>query len=151
MGFRRSDLQEAFFVPGDRAFRVWGYSTADGLADVLRPGYFAAGGLLELGELIYVRMQAQPPGRLRRAEPEPVRMALLMVTGAGARGAAAVRLVQDFGSSDAPAEVVAAAPPPKPPVAGAAAGPAPRKRGRPAGSRSRKAPANGHDAGPPVV
>jgi hypothetical protein len=25
MGFRRSDLQEAFFVPGDRAFRAPGF------------------------------------------------------------------------------------------------------------------------------
>jgi len=25
MGFRRSDPQEAFFVPGDRAFRVPGF------------------------------------------------------------------------------------------------------------------------------
>jgi hypothetical protein len=57
MGFRRSDLQEAFFVPGDRAFRVWGYSTTDLLEDVLRPGYFAASGLVHLGELIYLRMQ----------------------------------------------------------------------------------------------
>jgi hypothetical protein len=150
MGFRRSDLQEAFFVPGDRAFRVWGFSTADSLADVLRPGYFAAGGLLELGELIYVRMQAQPPRRMRPAEPEPVRMALLMVTGAGERGAAAVRLVQDFGHTDAPAEVAATVP--LPARAGAATAAPGRKRGRPAGSRSRTARAtNGHDAGPTAL
>jgi len=107
--------------------------------------------LLELGELIYVRMQAQPPARPRRAEPEPVRMALLMVTGAGERGAAAMRLVQDFGPTDVPAEVAAAAPPQPSPAAAPAEAPR-RKRGRPAGSRSRKPPAtNGHDAGPPVV
>jgi hypothetical protein len=41
MGFRRSDLQEAFFVPGDRGFRVWGFSTNDSLADVLRPAISA--------------------------------------------------------------------------------------------------------------
>ena len=29
--FRRSDLQEAFFVPGTHAFRVWGYGTTDPL------------------------------------------------------------------------------------------------------------------------
>ena len=104
---------------------------------MLRPDYFHASGLLQPGELIYVRMQAQPPLRLRRPGPAPVRMALLMVTGASARGAAAVRLVQDLGRTDAPA-VPAAAPG--------------RKRGRPAGSRSRKAPAtNGHDAAPPVA
>ena len=49
MGFRRNDLQEAFFVPGDHAFRVWGFSTTDCLADVLRPGYFTVGGLLHAG------------------------------------------------------------------------------------------------------
>jgi hypothetical protein len=118
---------------------------------VLRPGYFSAGGLLGLGELIYVRMQPLPPRGVRRAAPEPGRMALLMVTGAGARGAAAVRLVQDFGTTDAPAE--AAAPSPPLPAPAAAAGEAPgRKRGRPPGSRTSKPPAtNGHDAGPPVV
>jgi hypothetical protein len=129
---------------------VWGFSTADSLADVLRPGYFAAGGLLELGELIYVRMQAQPPRRLRPAEPEPVRMALLMVTGAGERGAAAVRLVQDFGSTEAPAAL--AEPPPLPAPADPATAAPGRKRGRPAGSRSRKpAATNGHDAGPAAL
>jgi hypothetical protein len=55
MAFRRSDLQEAFFVPGTQAFRVYGYGTSDALAEVLRPGYFAAAGaLLQPGELIYV-------------------------------------------------------------------------------------------------
>ena len=119
-------------------------------------GYFHASGLLQPGELIYVRMQAQPPPRLRRPEPVPVQMALLMVTGASARGAAAVRLVQDLGSSDAPGEVPAAAAPsatpPTLPPAGAAAESAKRQRGRPAGSRSRKPPAtNGDIAGPPVA
>ena len=41
MAFRRSDLQEAFFVPGTHPFRVWGYGTADPLEAVLAPGYFA--------------------------------------------------------------------------------------------------------------
>ena len=150
MGFRRNDLQEAFFVPGDHAFRVWGFSTTDCLADVLRPGYFTVGALLHLGELIYVRMQAQPPARLRRPEPEPVQMALLMVVRAGVQGQVLVRLVQDFGHTDAPADVPAAAP--WPPRAAALAEPPARRRGRPAGSRSRKAAAtNGHDAGPAVV
>jgi hypothetical protein len=43
MAFRRSDLQEAFFVPGTHAFRVWGYGTTDPLGAVLAPGYFCAG------------------------------------------------------------------------------------------------------------
>jgi hypothetical protein len=34
MSFRRSDLQEAFFVPGTHAFRVWGYGTTDPLEEV---------------------------------------------------------------------------------------------------------------------
>jgi hypothetical protein len=101
MGFRRSDLQEAFFVPGDRAFRVWGYSTSDALEEVLRPGCFAASGLLGLGELIYLRLQALPPRGVRRAKPEPVRMALLMVVGASAgrrRGAPGAGLRLDRGA-----------------------------------------------------
>ena len=40
MAFRPSDLQEAFFVPGNHAYRVWGYGTLDALEEVLRPGYF---------------------------------------------------------------------------------------------------------------
>ena len=55
MAFRRSDLQEAFFVPGTHAFRVWGYGTTDPLEEVLAPGYFAlARTLLRPGEPIYV-------------------------------------------------------------------------------------------------
>lgn len=55
MGFRRSDLQEVFFVPGTHAFRVYGYGTSDPLEEVLAPGYFAHGtGLLRPGDLIYV-------------------------------------------------------------------------------------------------
>ena len=42
MAFRRSDLQEAFFVPGTHPFRVYGYGTADALEEVLAPNYFAA-------------------------------------------------------------------------------------------------------------
>jgi len=60
MGFRRSDLQEAFFVPGTHAFRVWGYGTADPRDEVLRPGYFeAARALVRRGELI--RVSIRPP------------------------------------------------------------------------------------------
>jgi hypothetical protein len=40
MGFRRSDLQEAFFVPGTWPFRVWGYGITDplGTGRARRPG-----------------------------------------------------------------------------------------------------------------
>jgi hypothetical protein len=148
MGFRRSDLQEAFFVPGDRAFRAWGYSTSDALEDVLRPGYFSGSGMMHLGELIYVRMQAQPSARLRRPEPEPVHMALLMMVGREPNGAHRLRLVQDFGRTDAPQEQPVA-PALRLPLTGSVAEPPQRKRGRPAGSRTRRAPANnGHDAEP---
>jgi hypothetical protein len=59
MSFRRSDLQEAFFVPGTHAFRVFGYGTSDALEAVLGPGYFgAAGALLQPGDLVYVRASA---------------------------------------------------------------------------------------------
>jgi len=110
------------------------------LEDVLRPDHFHASGLLQPGELIYLRMRAQPPLRMRRPEFEPVQMALLMVTGASARGAAAVRLAQDLGRTDAPVAPAAPAVAPR------------RKRDRPAGSRSRKPPAtNGHDAAPPAT
>ena len=58
MGFRRSDLQEAFFVAGTYGFRVWGYGTTDPLEEVLRQDYFeAVRGLLSPGELIYVSAQ----------------------------------------------------------------------------------------------
>jgi hypothetical protein len=40
MTFRRSDLQEAFFVPGTHAFRVWGYGTSDALEEILQARYF---------------------------------------------------------------------------------------------------------------
>jgi hypothetical protein len=147
MGFRRSALQEAFFVPGDFAFRVWGYSTSDFLEEVLRPGYFAASGLVHPGELIYVRMQAQPPARLRGAAPEPVRMALLMVLQATGPDGPTVRLVQDFGSTAEPA-AAAAEPALRLTLPATPAAPPKRERGRPAGSRTRKPPAsNGHDIG----
>jgi hypothetical protein len=60
MGFRRSDLQEAFFVPGAQAFRVYGYGTTDPLEEVLGAGYFAASA------------RAAAPGRadLRQHVPE---------------------------------------------------------------------------------
>jgi hypothetical protein len=74
MAFRRSDLQEAFFVPGTHAFRVWGYGTTDPLEEVLTPGYFAvARGLLRSGELIYVSTCPQER-RGSRAESGEARM-----------------------------------------------------------------------------
>jgi hypothetical protein len=133
MAFRRSDLQEAFFVPGTHAFRVWGYGTTDPLEEVLRPDYFeVARGLLHPGELIYVSAVPRPgPGERAPCER---RLALVMVRGAE-RGAASVRLVQDFGRPSDPSGAGAAAAP-----AGADASPAPDKRGpgRPPGSRNKK-------------
>jgi hypothetical protein len=134
MSFRRSDLQEAFFVPGTRAFRVYGYGTSDRLEEVLAPGYFgAAGGLVRPGDLIYVRARAD--GRPAGAEPA-VRMALVMVQ-SGARGAVNVRLVQDFGRTDDP-DAVDATGPVLPAAAAAPATPPKRSSGRPPGSRNKK-------------
>jgi hypothetical protein len=134
MAFRRSDLQEAFFVPGTHPFRVWGYGTADPLEAVLAPGYFAlARALLRPGELIYVSAR---PARADGAAPE-VRLALVMVRAqsrAADRVDGSVRLVQDFGRPDDGAAPLAA------PAAGAAPEPAIRRgRGRPPGSRNKKA------------
>src|SRR5688572_14446041 len=118
MGFRRSDMQEAFFVASEAFFRVWGYSTTDPLEDVLRPGYFrGAGSLARAGELIYVRLQAQARVQARDAVPEPVRMVLLMALPGDGWSGMAVRLVQDFGSTAEPAAAAAAAPD-RPPVSG---------------------------------
>ena len=146
MGFRRSDLQEAFFVPGTHPFRVWGYGTTDPLEELLGPDYFrAAGGLMQPGDLIYVSIR---PRRERPGAPDTgeVRMALVMVR-AAERGAATVRLVQDFGrpvdpgaatlatrSAAAMADAACATAP-----AGTPALPVTRRgRGRPPGSRARK-------------
>jgi hypothetical protein len=136
MGFRRSDLQEAFFVPGSYAFRVYGYGTADPLEEVLAPGYFQHGsGLLRPGDLIYVSIR--PPdvrGGTGLSEP---RLALVMVRTDERdppRGADSVRLVQDFGRpSDGPGPI-------GPSVSDALTSPAParRGRGRAPGSRNRK-------------
>jgi len=125
MGFRRSDLQEAFFVAGTYGFRVWGYGTIDPLDEVLREGYFdAARGILCPGELMYVSMH--PQTQTDGPEGEATRVALVMVRH-GERGAASVRLVQDFGGPDGPSTSL--------PIA-----PAKRGRGRPPGSRN-KSPA----------
>lgn len=132
MAFRRPDLQEAFFVPGTHAFRVWGYGTADPLEAVLGPGYFAlARALLRPGELIYV---STAPPQSDRSESGAARLALVMVR-AEAQGSdradGSVRLVQDFGRPGDPA--------PGMEHAAAIAPAAPVKRGRAPGSRTRKA------------
>ena len=140
MAFRRSDLQEAFFVPGTYPFRVWGYGTTDPLEEVLSPGYFRiASNLLRRGELIYVSARACHSPSNGAAADEP-RMALVMI-GADERDASraggSVRLVQDFGRpSDRPMRREVAAPAasdaPMAPV------PVKRGRGRPPGSRNKK-------------
>lgn len=140
MVFRRSDLQEAFFVPGTQAFRVYGYGTTDPLEEVLAPDYFApARGLLRPGELIYVSTAPTParPGELTQGE---VRLALVMARSdehVPDRCNGSVRLVQDFGRpSDPP---VAIAPTASASVAlNGAPAPLKRGRGRPPGSRNRK-------------
>ena len=90
MAFRPSDLQEAFFVPGTHAYRVWGYGTLDALEEVLRPGYFV-GTLLRPGELIYVnaRQRKKASGPAQEPGPGEVHMALLMVAKAAERAVGA--------------------------------------------------------------
>jgi hypothetical protein len=137
MVFRRSDLQEAFFVPGTHAFRVWGYGTTDPLEAVLAPDYFAAArGVLRAGELIYVATWPRA-GQGDRAEPGEARLALVAVGApepARERASASVRLVQDFGRADDPAGPRAASQAePNLPSA-----PIKRGRGRPPGSRNKK-------------
>jgi hypothetical protein len=137
MAFRRSDLQEAFFVPGTHAFRVWGYGTTDPLEQVLAPRYFeAARALLRPGELIYVSTTPQPAQRGAPARGEG-RLALVMVRAdpaAPERADGAVRLVQDFGRPDDPAGAMGSAPSGR----GAAPPPVKRGRGRPPGSRNKQ-------------
>ena len=133
MVFRRSDLQEAFFVPGTYPFRVYGYATTDPLEEVLASGYFeGARGSLHPGELIYVSMRPRETGR--GAVPDQPRMVLVMVRADeqdGDRAAGAVRLVQDFGRpGDGPAAAGSDVLAPPAPVK--------RGRGRPPGSRSKK-------------
>ena len=155
MGFRRSDLQEAFFVPGSYPFRVWGYGTTDPLADVLGQSYFrAAGGLMHPGDLIYVSVRPQSglgvavrpqcgPGVGTRPQPGAelgeMRMALVMVR-AGENGAPSVRLVQDFGCPDDPDAPLAADPASTELAARATEAPPKRGRGRPPGSKTMKGP-----------
>jgi hypothetical protein len=135
MAFRRSDLQEAFFVPGTCPFRVWGYGTTDPLDEVLAPGYFAlARPLLRPGELIYVSVT---PRQAAGAGPGEARLALVMGRGDAQtpdRADGSVRLVQDFGRPSDPVPVM------DPVGASVPAAPAParRGRGRPPGSRTRK-------------
>jgi hypothetical protein len=130
MAFRRSDLQEAFFVPRTHAFRVWGYGTTDPLEQVLAPGYFEHGrGLVCPGELIYVSTTARDAGGSGRGE---ARLALVMVGGDG-RGAASLRLAQDFGSPGDPPAILGS-----PASSAPAAAPVKRGRGRPPGSKTKK-------------
>jgi hypothetical protein len=147
MGFRRSDLQEAFFVPGSYSFRVWGYGTTDRLEDVLGQDYFrSAGGLMHAGDLIYVAVRppcasAAGPVSLRAqrqwaesAEPRQMRMALVMVR-AGEHGAPRCAWSRDFGCPDDPD----VSPPAEPaPTQAPAAPPQKRGRGRPPGSKTKK-------------
>jgi hypothetical protein len=138
MAFRRSDLQEAFFVPGTYPFRVWGYGTTDLLEQVLAPRYFeVARPLLRPGELIYVSTTPQPAQRGEPARGE-ARLALVMVRAdpaAPERADGAVRLVQDFGRPDDPSAALGS---PAPPGPDAAPGAVKRGRGRPPGSRNKQ-------------
>src|SRR5918996_5315035 len=140
MAFRRSDLQEGFYVSGTHPFRVWGYGTTDPLEEVLCEGYFKmASGLLRAGELIYVSARSRR-GAGNGAKPGEPHMALVMIRAdeqdANVAGGS-VRLVQDFGRpSDEPKRREGAAPG----ASEALMPPAPvkRGRGRPPGSRNKR-------------
>ena len=109
-------------MAGTYGFRVWGYGTIDPLDEVLREGYFeAARGILCPGELIYV--SRHPQTQTDGPEGEATRVALVMVR-RSERGAASVRLVQDFGGPDGPSTSL--------PIA-----PVKRGRGGPPGSRNK--------------
>jgi hypothetical protein len=91
MAFRRSDLQEAFFVPGRQPFRARlasgadhqdrpeaarAYGTGDPLEAVLAPDDCAATrGMLRPGELIYVSMAPHQvgPGGVERGARGTIR------------------------------------------------------------------------------
>jgi hypothetical protein len=61
MGYRQSDLQPAFNVPGTHNFTVWGYGTTDTLDEVLQSGYMHAGNsILSPGDLIYIKTVPRP-------------------------------------------------------------------------------------------
>jgi hypothetical protein len=155
MGYRQSDLQPAFEGPGTQPFRIWGYGTTDPLEEVLAPAYMRSGGSsLSPGDLIYVRTCPRRDGASGRELGE-TRVALLMVVG-WERNAMRLRLVQDFGRPEdgaapvraseahpaAPTPAVAAPARPQAPVeppAPAPAAPPRRGRGRPPGSRNKKA------------
>jgi hypothetical protein len=129
MGYRQSDLQPAFNVPGTHDFTVWGYGTTDTLDEVLQPGYMHAGSsILRPGDLIYIKTR---PRRDRVDGPEEgeTRVAIVMVSGFE-RGCARLRLAQDFGRPEdgagpeqpagpVPAMSEASAPPPAPPASAA--------------------------------
>ena len=157
MGFRRSDLQEAFFVAGTHPFRVPGSqgrsprSTRSGAGAMAPPirsprcwrgtCFRAAGGLMHPGRADLCqcaaarrpRVSARRQGQAAVTEPGEVHMALMMVR-AGERGVFPVRLVQDFVRPDDPDAARAAAQAAAPTLPA----PAKRGRGRPPGSRSRK-------------
>jgi hypothetical protein len=72
MAFRPSDVQEAFFVPGSCAFRVYGYGTTDPLEQVLAEGRFQHGtGLLLPGSMSAAARRKHRPGRLQASRAWP--------------------------------------------------------------------------------
>jgi hypothetical protein len=119
-----------------------GLRTTDRLEEMLARDYSGvARGLLRPGELIYV---STSPRRERDggAERGEVRLALVMVRAeerSPAQADGSVRLVQDFGRPDDPAETLISPVSPWPATAmEAPAAPPKRGRGRPPGSRTEK-------------
>jgi hypothetical protein len=92
---RFSNLQVAFDVPGDHAFRIWGYGTSDTLEEVLSPGYFAvAPSTMGPGDLIIIRTCPRFDAVAERTLGEH-RVAWAMVRRNG--GGALLRLVDGLG------------------------------------------------------
>jgi hypothetical protein len=92
---RFGNLQIAFDVAGDHAFRIWGYGTTDSLEEVISPGYFVgAPQTLGPGDLVVIRTVPRFDPVRERTQGEH-RLAWAMVRRNG--GGVVLRLVDDLG------------------------------------------------------
>ncbi len=118
MPFASHHLAYAFEAQGELGFTYWTYATSDGLADVLKPDYFATMcRRMRVGDMILVGTRPRPALDPWISKGHETRRALLMVSEVDPGGRVRVRLVQDYGRPEGPDAAMAEAP---------------RKRGRPA-------------------